>query len=97
MINLHVVQAEYGDCFILEPDQGKDKVRVLIDGGPYQTFEKHLKPALQKLRLGGKLDLLILSHIDNDHIIGLLDLFEEIKTEREKGVKEFIKIGKIMA
>ena len=33
MIKLHVAQAEYGDCFILESNQGKDKVAVLIDGG----------------------------------------------------------------
>ncbi len=70
-------------------------MNVLIDGGPYQTFEKHLKPTLQKLLLNGKLDLIILSHIDNDHIIGLLDLLEEIKTEREKGIKELIEIGKL--
>ena len=80
MIKLHVVQAEYGDCFILVSNQGKDKVAVLIDGKPYQTFEEHLKPALQKLPCNGKSDLMVLSHIDNDHIIGLLDLFEEIKT-----------------
>ncbi len=95
MIKLHVVQAEYGDCFILESNQGNDKVTVLIDGGPYQTFEKHLKPTLQKLPLNGKLDLIVLSHIDNDHIIGLLDLFDEIKTQRENGIKELIKIGKL--
>ena len=95
MIKLHVVQAEYGDCFILESKLGTDSMNVLIDGGPYQTFEKHLKPTLQKLPLNGKLDLIILSHIDNDHIIGLLDLLEEIKTEREKGIKEFIKIAKL--
>ena len=95
MIKLHVVQAEYGDCFILEFNQGNDTATVLIDGGPYQTFEKHLKPALQKLPLNGILDLIILSHIDNDHIIGLLDLLKEIKTERETGIKEFIKIGKL--
>jgi beta-lactamase superfamily II metal-dependent hydrolase len=95
VIKLHVVQAEYGDCFILEFNQGNDTVTVLIDGGPYQTFEKHLKPTLQKLPLNGILDLIILSHIDNDHIIGLLDLLEEIKTERETGIKEFIKIGKL--
>lgn len=95
MIKLHVVQAEYGDCFILESKSGNDSVNVLIDGGPYQTFEKHLKPTLQKLPLNGKLDLVVLSHIDNDHIIGLIDLLEELKTEREKGEKELIKVGKL--
>jgi hypothetical protein len=38
---------------------------------------------------------MVLSHIDNDHIIGLLDLLEEIKTEREKGENELVKIEKI--
>lgn len=95
MIKLHVVQAEYGDCFILESNQGKDKVTVLIDGGPYQTFEKHLKPTLQKLLSYRKLDLIVLSHIDNDHIIGLLDLFDEIKSQTQIGKKGLIKVGKL--
>jgi len=59
-------------------------VNVLVDDGPYQTFENHLKPALQKLLLNGKLDLMIFSHIDIDHIIGLLDLLEEIKNQRNR-------------
>jgi hypothetical protein len=47
MIKLHVVQAEYGDSLILESGVGKSSTKVLIDGGPYQTFEKQLKPTLQ--------------------------------------------------
>ena len=83
MIKLHVVQAEFGDCFILESKSGKDSVNVLIDGGHYQTFEKHLRPTLQKIPSNGKLDLMVLSHIDNDHIMGLLDLLAEIKNQKE--------------
>jgi beta-lactamase superfamily II metal-dependent hydrolase len=95
MIKLHVVQAEYGDSLILESGVGKNSTTILIDGGPYQTFEKHLKPTLQKLPIEGKLDLVVLSHIDNDHIIGLLDLLEEIKCQREEGTKELVKISKL--
>ena len=95
MIKLHVVQAEYGDSLILESAVGTNLTTVLIDGGPYQTFEKHLKPTLQKLPIKGKLDLVVLSHIDNDHIIGLCDLLEEIKTKREEGTKELVKISKL--
>jgi beta-lactamase superfamily II metal-dependent hydrolase len=95
MIKLHVVQAEYGDSLILESGVGKNLTTILIDGGPYQTFEKHLKPTLQKLPIEGQLDLVVLSHIDNDHIIGLLDLLEEIKTQREEGTKELVKISKL--
>lgn len=95
MLRLHVVQAEYGDYFILESNEGKNSTRVLIDGGPYQTYHKHLKPVLQRLLLASKLDLVVLSHIDNDHIIGLLDLFEDILNQREKGGKELVKICKL--
>ena len=94
MVKLHIVQAEFGDCFILESKSNNESTTMLIDGGPYQTFKNHLKPTLQKLPLNGKIDLIVLSHIDNDHIIGLLDLFLEIKNERDKGIKELVKIKK---
>jgi beta-lactamase superfamily II metal-dependent hydrolase len=95
VIKLHVVQAEYGDSVILESGVGTNLTTVLIDGGPYQTFEKHLKPTLQKLPIKGKLDLVVLSHIDNDHIIGLVDLLEEIRDQRENRKKELLKISKL--
>ena len=83
MIKLHVVQVEFGDSFILESESGKNSTTILIDGGPYQTFKNHLKPTLQKLPINGKIDLVVLSHIDNDHIIGLLDLLERLKTKEK--------------
>jgi ribonuclease BN (tRNA processing enzyme) len=94
-MKLDVVQAEYGDCLILESGTRNNSTAVLIDGGPYQTFEKHLKPALQRLPINGQLDLVVLSHIDNDHIIGLVDLLEEIKNQIQKGTKELVKISKL--
>jgi beta-lactamase superfamily II metal-dependent hydrolase len=93
MIKLHVVHAEYGDCLILESIIGKSSTMVFIDGGLYQTFEKHLKPTIQKLPIKGQLILVILSHIDNDHINGLLDLLEEIKTQRESSIASIIMKG----
>ncbi len=95
MIKLHVLQAEFGDCFILESKSGKESVNILIDGGPYQTFEKHIKPTLKKIPINGKLDLMVLSHVDNDHIVGLLDLLTEIKNQRESGEKELVEVEKI--
>ena len=40
VMKLHIVQAEYGDCLILESSTDNNSTTVLIDGGPYQTFEK---------------------------------------------------------
>lgn len=47
-----------------------------------------LKPTIEALpHKEKKLDLVVLSHIDNDHILGLLDLFEDIKKNEDKGDK----------
>ena len=34
-----------------------------------------------------------MSHIDNDHVLGLLDLFEAIKREKESGGSEVLKVS----
>ena len=66
----------------------------MIDGGTSQTYEKDLEPTISALTFKGKkLDLAILSHIDNDHVLGLLDLFEDIKKDTEANVEEVAQIG----
>ena len=95
MLKLIVVQAEFGDCLMLQSSDGSNPISILIDGGPSQTYEKHLKPTLNTILPGRNLDLVILSHIDNDHVLGLLDLFEEIKREKESGCSEVLKVSNL--
>src|SRR2546423_1377421 len=83
MLNLRVVQAEFGDCLILEYGAAESRRYILIDGGPDEIYMRHLKAELEKIRgRGGKLDLIVLSHVDNDHVIGLLDLFSDLLDQR---------------
>jgi ribonuclease BN (tRNA processing enzyme) len=93
LLKLIVVQAQFGDCLLLQ-SSSEDKTNfILIDGGTSQTYEKDLKPIVSELSSKRKkLDLVILSHIDNDHVLGLLDLFEDIKKNREAKVDEVIRI-----
>jgi hypothetical protein len=54
---------------------------------------RFLRPELQKIAgQGGKLDIVILSHVDNDHILGLLDFLAALKLERDGGHPGFIEI-----
>ncbi len=93
MLKLHVVQAEYGDCLLLEYGTASNPRYMLIDGGPTTTYERHLQGELQEIGAsGGNLDLVMLSHVDNDHIIGLLDLLAELRQQRANGVAETISI-----
>ena len=61
-----------GDCLLLEGESGG---RILVDGGMRDPYRAHVAPALAKLRAAGKkLDLIYISHIDEDHIAGILEL-----------------------
>jgi beta-lactamase superfamily II metal-dependent hydrolase len=82
MFKLHVVQAQFGDSLILEFGTAKKPRYVLIDGGPPGNYAADLEPALNEIvGRNGTLDLVLLSHIDNDHIIGVLDLFSGIEED----------------
>jgi beta-lactamase superfamily II metal-dependent hydrolase len=93
MLKLHLVQAEQGDCLILEHSTSLNPRYILIDGGPATIYKKHLRGKLLGIGAsGGKLDLAILSHVDADHIVGLLDLMAELRQQRHSGAAETIAI-----
>jgi len=46
---------------------------MLIDGGTAQTFRYSLKAELKGIT---RINLLVLTHIDSDHIAGLISLFK---------------------
>jgi Metallo-beta-lactamase superfamily len=75
-VKLTVFQAGKGDCLLLE---GKDATRVLVDGGMRDAYREHVAPALGALeQKGAVLDLVYLSHIDRDHISGILQLMDDL-------------------
>jgi beta-lactamase superfamily II metal-dependent hydrolase len=83
MFKLHVVQAKYGDALILSFGSPAKPRHILIDGGPSGNYAADLGPALEGVvGKGGKLDLVVLSHVDNDHVVGLLDLFAAIEEDQ---------------
>src|SRR5688572_16257640 len=81
MFRIHAVQAHHGDCLLLEYGTEADPRFLLVDGGPENTYEPHLRSVLEEKVVpnGGRLDRVMLSHVDNDHVIGLLDLFADLR------------------
>lgn len=90
---LNIIQAAYGDCFLLEFGTIENPKYILIDGGPKSIYDFHLKKKIQTIKnKGGNLDLVILSHVDNDHIIGLLDLLSELQEQKTNNKPETVSI-----
>lgn len=86
------LQAFYGDSILISfTDEENQERNILIDGGPPKTYDfldekngkansKNLKSVLERIRKQGeKIDLLILTHIDDDHIGGILKWFSSDK------------------
>lgn len=72
---VHFLPALGGDCTLLEFD---NKECILIDCGYKSTYEQELKPLLVELNNRGyKIKLLIVSHIDADHIQGAIRFLED--------------------
>ncbi|MFC9294512.1 ComEC/Rec2 family competence protein [Streptomyces sp. NPDC057011] len=75
MIRLRMLPAEDGDCLLLEYGNGDFTRRILFDGGRHGTYER-IKPVLADL--GGLIDVLVVTHVDQDHILGALALLEDL-------------------
>jgi beta-lactamase superfamily II metal-dependent hydrolase len=80
MFRFHVVQAEFGDCLFLEYGRPAKPRFTLIDGGPPKNFDVNLAPVLKQIaKRKVPLDLAVLSHVDNDHVVGMVDYFAELQ------------------
>lgn len=74
-MKLQVFRSEKGDCLLLT---SKNNRRMLIDGGLEASYAKHVAPAMGQLRTENKkLDLVYVSHIDRDHISGVLRMLDD--------------------
>lgn len=77
-LKIHTFGVGHGDCLLIELFcAGKAVFRMLSDGGKAGPHVKELVSYLQANRRPDlvDLDLVVLSHVDNDHQGGLLELF----------------------
>jgi beta-lactamase superfamily II metal-dependent hydrolase len=70
-LRIELLPAQHGDALLLQWGDPADGHALLIDGGPAGAYAG-LTERLAKVRDHGGLDLLVLTHIDADHIEGLL-------------------------
>jgi len=73
-----------GDCILISFKYEGSNRNILIDGGIPRTYQRHLKPELDKLiNKGEKIDLLIVTHIDDDHIGGIKELYQDTAFKKD--------------
>jgi hypothetical protein len=88
IFTLEALEAKHGDSLLLHYGTKKAPKLIVIDGGPVGVFDQSLRPRLEQLREkrtpGASLPvrLLMVSHIDDDHIRGVLDLTDLLLEQR---------------
>jgi beta-lactamase superfamily II metal-dependent hydrolase len=66
-----------GDCLLVSSGDTPPR-HVLVDGGRKTSYEQNTRDAIRALRAAGQqLDVVCVSHIDDDHISGILRLVED--------------------
>ncbi len=87
MLRFEVLQGQYGDCFILRWDAGNGPRLAVIDGGPDGVYKASLRPRLMTLK-GAQPQLVIdwamVSHIDDDHINGMVRMMSELRDAQDQ-------------
>jgi len=91
MLILEALRAKYGDALLLHYGTAEKPRLAVIDGGPPGVFTDALAPRLDEIREERGLaeetpldiDLMMVSHIDEDHIAGLLQMVRKIKDLRD--------------
>ncbi len=100
IFSLDVQRALQGDCLIVHYGSGDNPGLALIDGGPGPVYGSRLKQRLAQIRAARALgddqalgiDLLMVSHIDSDHIGGILQLTGELVSAKEAKQPQPLKI-----
>ncbi|MEA2562913.1 MAG: hypothetical protein QOH06_4417 [Acidobacteriota bacterium] len=91
MLILETLRAKYGDALLLHFGTKKEPRLAVIDGGPPGVYNDALQPRLEAIRKERKLaqkepleiELMMVSHIDEDHIAGILQLVRKLKDLKE--------------
>lgn len=84
IFTLEVLKASEGDCLLLHWGDPADPRLAIIDGGPGRTYEEHLRKRLDLIltkRNPLEIEFAMVSHVDNDHIVGIDKLFGALKKE----------------
>ena len=82
MIQVKMYPAKNGDSFLISAGD-REKKHILIDCGYAETYDKFLKNDLFEIaQRNERISLMIVTHIDSDHISGAIKFIEDNNKER---------------
>jgi hypothetical protein len=102
-MKLETLPAKKGDCLIVHCGSNDAPAIILVDGGPAGVWTQTLRPRLIEIRkergLGDgtplPIDLVVVSHVDDDHINGIVAMFEDMMHRRQRHDSQLVSVGRL--
>lgn len=86
-----------GDFILVKLASGDTTHNIMIDGGTPRNYRKNLSPELDVLRDAGEsVDLLVTTHIDDDHIGGIVKYFSDGRADKSIVKKVWFNSGELL-
>ena len=76
MFTVEMLPAQNGDCLWIEYGKGANRHRILIDGGRSPTYQELARRIHQLDASERHFELLVVTHVDSDHIQGIIPLLQ---------------------
>src|SRR5687768_4181283 len=89
LFTLEALQAKHGDSLLLHYGKANAPKLIVIDGGPAGVYKAGLRPRLAELKESRSPDeplsirMLMVSHLDDDHINGVLAFLDELVEKKD--------------
>lgn len=89
VFTLEALNALFGDALMLHYGESGATKLIVIDAGPKGVYSNSVRPRLEQLRGGADeplpIELLMVSHIDGDHVTGVISLTRELLDAIDEG------------
>jgi hypothetical protein len=89
LFTLEALQAKHGDSLLLHYGKPNAPKLIVIDGGPAGVYKASLRPRLAEIKESRSPDapltirMLMVSHLDDDHINGVLAFLDDLVETKE--------------
>ncbi|MEJ0106560.1 MAG: hypothetical protein WDO19_30220 [Bacteroidota bacterium] len=91
IFSLEILQAHHGDALLLHYGKTTSPKLIVVDGGPKDIYSLSLKPRLEEIRENLdpsttlRIEMVMVSHLDDDHINGVCELFADTVEQNQPG------------
>ena len=72
--DIHIMQASHGEAIILRCSNSDKSGVIVLDGGPYVNAIRN--PFLAEVEKHLPIDLMVMTHFDDDHLVGIKKFVE---------------------